>query len=145
MYLNYPDYISLSWTFGKPGCISSEFFKLKDLPKLFCISSLLEPGADCPKAVPFVLLERTSSHLPSRGCSQSRACTIHAPCIWGSGSQPLGKYVWKPEGVYVAQHITKQTAKGAQALINLNKYQQRITSERNLLFFWKNPSNLFQL
>lgn len=84
--------------------ISPGFLKLKQLPNLFC--SVLEPGADCPKAVPFMLLESHSSHLPSWGYCQSTACTIHLPASGAVGpSSGEGRYVWKPEGVST-WHIT---------------------------------------
>lgn len=47
MYLNFPGcYISLSWAFGMPRCISPDFFEREELPSFFYIIWVLEPGAD---------------------------------------------------------------------------------------------------
>lgn len=69
---------------------ASLFFKLKQLPDLFCIISVLEPGADCPQAVPFMLLKVTAAIYHHEGIAR----VLHAqslPPASGQWDPAVGK------------------------------------------------------
>lgn len=98
-------YITLPWAFGILGAslqISLSWEGRASQPPLYYLSPtgrrrLARPMLR-PTAAPVTPLGMTSSHLPGGNC-RSLACTSHASCIWGGGSQCWGTYVWKAGGV----------------------------------------------
>lgn len=115
------------------------FFKLEAASQLLLYYLSPRARGRLPQGCPICVASK--SQQPSAILRVLPEYSTHNPCFLqlGQWHQPWARKVCLEtrRGVYTAQYSTKKTAKGAQALLNLNKYQQWITSERNLLFFWK--------